>query len=102
MRIRERDLAIPALRAAADKPDGYILTSELIIALEEHFQPDGEDAEILEGRDDTKFSQKVRNLVSHRDGQYTIFAKGYAEYIKNENGIKITDTGRAFLFQVPE
>ena len=100
MPIRERDLAIPALRAAADKPNGEISTSDLIVELEALLQPEGSDAEILDGRNDTKFSQKVRNLISHRDGQQTMFAKGYADY--TGDGIKITAAGRIFLSQVPD
>jgi len=98
-RIRERDLIIPALKAAASRPDGYISTSDLVTALEEEFEPDGQDAEILEGRQDTYFSQKVRNLVSHRNTVTSLFTKGYAEY--TGNGIRITEAGRAFLAQVP-
>ena len=101
MRIRERDLTIPALRAAATKKDGYISTTELIKVLEAEFEPEGEDAEILKNRNDIKFSQKVRNLVSHRESPDSIFAKGYAEYDEKGKGLKITDKGRAFLAQVP-
>jgi|SRR5271154_3146142 hypothetical protein len=102
MRIHERDLAIPALRAASEQPNGYISTTDLIEHLEEYFQPEGEDAKILEGRHDSKFSQIVRNLVSHRGGQNTIFAKGYAEYVEEGKGIQITEKGRLFIAQVPE
>lgn len=100
MRIKERDLALPALRIANLSPSGYIATSDLIIALEHEFAPSGEDAEILDGRHDTKFSQKVRNLVSHRTSTTSIFAKGYATYV--EDGLHITDAGRAFVNQAPE
>lgn len=102
MRIRERDLAVPALRTAGARPDGFITTADLITTLEADFEPEGDDAEILEGRQDSKFSQIVRNLVSHRDSPTSIFAKGYAEYVEEERGIRITDAGRAFLSQVPE
>ncbi len=98
-RIRERDLVIPALRGAIEK-GGYIATSDLITYLEGVFEPDGDDAKILDGRHDTHFSQKVRNLISHRDGRTSMFKRGYAEYIKE--GIQITDAGRIFLSQVPE
>jgi hypothetical protein len=102
MRIHERDLVIPALRAAAERPDGFISTADLIQWLEEYFQPEGEDAAILGGRNDSKFSQIVRNLVSHRGGQNTMFAKEYAEYVEEGKGIRITETGRLFIAQVPE
>jgi hypothetical protein len=99
-RIRERDLIIPALRAAAARPGGYISTSDLIQVLEDEFQPEGRDAEILDGRHDSHFSQKVRNLVSHRESSTSMFKKAYAEY--TGDGIRITETGRQFLAQVPE
>lgn len=100
VRVRERDLIIPTLRLAAAKPNGEISTSDLINELAEVFQPEGTDAEILEGRNDTYFSQKVRNLVSHRDTRTSMFTKGYAEY--TGNGIKITEAGRAFLETLPD
>ena len=97
-RIKERDLVVPALKAALAR-GGFISTSQLISALEAEFEPDGRDAEILDGRQDTHFSQKVRNLVSHRESSTSMFKKGYAEY--TGEGIKITDAGRRFLDQVP-
>jgi len=42
-----------------------IRTSSLIDRVREEMRPDGEDLEILAGRNDDKFSQKVRNLKSH-------------------------------------
>jgi hypothetical protein len=99
-RIRERDLHIPALRAAAAKPGGFISTTDLIAELEQEFEPDGEDADILHGRADTKFSQKVRNLISHKNTSTSIFTKGHATYENVNEGIRITDAGRALLAQM--
>jgi hypothetical protein len=100
VRIREKELAISALRMVYRHPSGEILTSELVLALTEWFEPEGEDAEILEGRHDTKFSQKVRNLVSHREGKHTMFTLGYADY--TGDGIKITELGRNFVRSLPD
>lgn len=102
VRIRERDLIIPALRAAAGRPNGEITTSDLIDVLTAEFQPEGQDAQILDGRKDTYFSQKVRNLVSHKESFTSMFAKGYAVHVPESESIRITDAGRAFLDQVPE
>jgi len=99
-RIREKHVRIPALRAMAARPSGRISTSELIAALENQFKPAGEDAAILENRHDTKFSQIVRNLKSHRTASTNIFARGYAE--DAGNGFKITPAGREFLAKLPE
>lgn len=76
--------------------------TDLIGEMEAHFQPVGEDAQIIDGRHDTKFSQKVRNLVSHREGGASMFTKGYAIYHPESESIEITDEGRAFLDQVPD
>lgn len=94
-RIRESDLVAPALRLAAERKDGFISTADLIPALEELFQPNGRDADILDGRSDTVFSQKVRNLISHRKTNF--IAAGYAEYDEERKGIVITPNGRALL-----
>ncbi len=100
-RVRERDLVIPALRAAAAN-GGEIATSQLIEVLTEEFEPSGTDAEILDGRHDTYFSQKVRNLISHREAGTSMFTMGYAEYHAPSESIRITDAGNKFLAQVPE
>lgn len=63
VRITEPDLILPALKVILHQPG--IATSELIEELRIIFNPTGEDAEILKGRKDDKFSQIVRNLVSH-------------------------------------
>lgn len=90
-RISESDLVLPALLFISQNPG--ISTSELIDSLEIAFRPTGEDAELLEGRSDTKFSQKVRNLVSH----HTIDQEGdgFTKYERRRgNGYHwITDVG---------
>jgi hypothetical protein len=52
------------------------------------------------GRHDTKFSQKVRNLIPHREGKKTIFSLGCAEY--TGDGIRITEVGRSFISALPD
>ena len=42
-----------------------IRTSELIDEARAQMKPDGEDLDILDNRNDDKFSQKVRNIKSH-------------------------------------
>lgn len=88
-RVSEPELVVPALRAMAARPNGFISTSDLIGELEVIFQPSGKDAEIIPERADTYFSQKVRNLVSHR----TLTKGGVAKYDKNRRGYQITDVG---------
>src|SRR5688572_4147560 len=99
VRIQESELYVPTLRATAAR-GGYISTSDLIDVLTEHFQPDGQDAEILDGRSDSYFSQKVRNLVSHRESGTSMFTRGHATY--TGDGIQLTEAGYALLAQLPE
>ena len=93
-RIPEQTIAQEALKLLAAAPGGFMTTSDLIAALNKQFDPEGEDAEILEGRSDTRFSQKVRNLVSHRSGGGGLETNGYAIYDKGKRGFTITDEGR--------
>jgi hypothetical protein len=74
-RIPESELILPSLFLMKVN-SGHITTEELIPQLREIMKPTGEDVEILSGRSDDKFSQKVRNLKSH--GTFERF--GYAEY----------------------
>ncbi len=46
---------------------GSITTTELIEVLVIEMKPSGDDLLINKNRNDTKFSQKVRNMVSHRE-----------------------------------
>lgn len=93
--IAESDLVMPSLRLASSRPGGEIKTSDLIKELTDLFNPSDKDAEIIPGRNDTYFSQKVRNLISHRDQETSFISNGYAEY--TGDGIRITDAGRTLL-----
>lgn len=64
MRYAESDLVSPTLEILAEYSDG-VDTSFLIKELTNRLNPEGQDMEILPGRQDTYFSQKVRNLKSH-------------------------------------
>lgn len=59
----ERQIAVVALDIIRLYPG--IRTSQLIEKVRQEMKPTGEDLEILNDRDDDKFSQKVRNLKSH-------------------------------------
>ena len=89
-RISENQLIIPSLKVFSRRKEGTT-TSELIEILTEIMQPKGKDAEIIPGRNDTYFSQKVRNLRSHS----TFERDNLAEY-KNEK-YYITEKGLDFL-----
>ncbi len=81
------------------QPEGFISTTDLIAGLEEIFEPSGQDATILDGRSDTYFSQKVRNLISHRSSTSSFIYNGFAEYDEQRRGLRITDKGRTLLAQ---
>lgn len=96
-RISEKDIIGPALDFLNDAPNGFLTTSDLVVALENKLSLQGEDAEILANRSDTRFSQIVRNLVSHRKSATNLIGAGYAKYDKARGGLEITDNGRLFL-----
>ncbi|MDR1022654.1 MAG: hypothetical protein LBL94_05220 [Prevotellaceae bacterium] len=81
-RVTEIELILPSLYLMSLN-NGVITTSELIQKLRDIMKPAGEDLRILAGRNDDKFSQKVRNLIAHR----TFERFGYAEYDAGQIGI---------------
>lgn len=98
-RIKEADTYLPVLELLDGAPDGFLKTSELIFALDGgYFKVEGEDADILEGRSDTKFSQIVRNIVSHKTSPKNLIGMGFAEYDKAKRGLRVTKEGRLHLY----
>jgi hypothetical protein len=88
----ERDLVLPALVLLEQQAAGLTTTqmiNELVVVL----NPDGADVRILAGRRDTHFSQKVRNLVSHR----TLERGGLETYDARRAHHAITPTGRRYV-----
>lgn len=94
MPISERELVIPALNIMA-RFDGEISTSTLIQELRSILKPSDHDATILEGRNDDIFSQKVRNLRSHK----TLEKPGLATYTsRGRQGYwSITEIGKRLV-----
>jgi hypothetical protein len=94
-RISEEELIVPALKVMNSSINGTVSTSDLINELTATIKPTGEDMAILNNRNDTKFSQKVRNLKSHN----TITKLGLATFTPNSTSgtFTITDDGRAYL-----
>ena len=89
----ESELIPVALKIILDKSNG-IATKDLIIELRNLMNPSGEDLEILSNRNDDKFSQKVRNIKSHK----TLENKGYAKFYDDK--FFITEKGIKFLNEV--
>jgi hypothetical protein len=94
-RISERELVLPTLRLLDRGTRGWVATSTLIERLTELFGPSGQDAEILDDRSDTYFSQKVRNMISRRNQPSSFIHQGLAEY--EQHGLRISDLGRTTL-----
>jgi hypothetical protein len=89
-RISERELVLPTLRLLDDGNGGWMATSDIIEHLTERFAPSGQGAE---GRSDAYFSQKVRNMISHRDQPSSFIHRGLAHY--ERHGLRISDQGRS-------
>lgn len=90
-RITESQLVLPALYLMSKSERGFISTSELIARLTAIMHPTGIDAQILSGRTDTYFSQKVRNLKSHDTLVRQNYATNYAD------GFQISPKGVAYV-----
>ena len=90
-RITERELILPALYIMKKEINEEITTSELIKKLENLIEIDEEDKGIIQGRKDSYFTQKVRNLKSHN----TLVKKDYATYTNGK--FKITRRGKSYL-----
>lgn len=96
---KEKDLILPALHCIQAR--GSTSTSDLIRDLTALLRPGGHDAQIIANRKDTYFSQKVRNLVSHRDGngmrewtnftggRYTLTAAGRTLLEENREAVEL-------------
>ncbi len=95
--IQESDLVVPTLMFLTTQPDGVARTSDIIAYMEERFQSTGVDAETLKGRKASRFSQIVRNMISHRDGMHSFIRNGYADYLNVPRGLRITNKGRRLL-----
>ena len=84
----EKDLIIPALKIISEQTSG-IMTTELISRLRTELSPSGDDVKQLKGRNDDAFSQKVRNLISH---------KKISKYVDvNDDRMFINDLGLTFI-----
>ena len=88
----EHELIVPSLKIISKNKDG-IDTKKLIDELRKLLKPNGEDILVLSNRADDKFSQKVRNLKSHR----SLEKKGLAKF--NNNRYLITEDGVIYLNQ---
>ncbi|AVZ28803.1 DNA-damage-inducible protein D (plasmid) [Zymomonas mobilis subsp. mobilis] len=90
-----KDLWKYALLAMSVQPNGEITTHALISALPEYIALSDEHLATNESRKDSKFSQIVRNLKSHKTSKSNFIYQGYAKATKG--GFKITRRGIEFV-----
>lgn len=89
------DLWKYALLVMATRDDGFITTTELIAELSKYITIPDEHIDVFRSRRDSKFSQLVRNLKSHRNSYTNFIFRGYAENVPD--GFLITQRGREFV-----
>ncbi len=120
--ITEGDLVVPTILILAKQAslDEGVSISELDPFLRSVLNPAGHDLEIIENRKDDYFSQKVRNLVSHRkldklglaiyrkiwgEGRYFITQKGklFADLYADEHNSSLAMlTSRQMILPIKE
>ena len=98
-RISKKEILDETLKLLAKQRDKTLTTSELINLLTTEFEPAGKDSEIIQGRSDTYFSQKVRNIISHRNEDNGIVTRGLASYSKSNRpgSLTITPQGESYI-----
>ena len=89
------DLWKYALLIMSVAPGGEISTSELIDRVPEFIRLSDDHKAANASRKDSKFSQIVRNLKSHKNTKTNFIFQGYAEDVRG--GFKITPNGFAFV-----
>lgn len=89
------DLWKYALLIMAVRPEGRISTSEMIAEMLSYIQISNKYVTADASRKDSKFSQLVRNLKSHRTTKTNFIYQGYAQDIPG--GFQITRKGSDFV-----
>lgn len=92
--LRE-DLWKYALLIISVRPNGEISTADLIAEMPSYIHLSDDHTAANASRKDSKFSQLVRNLKSHKTSKTNFIYQGYAEDIPG--GFRITDKGLAFV-----
>ena len=95
MRYTEEQVRVEALKELLIAPGCRLSTTQLIDHLSSKLSLQGKDAQIAHGRSDTYFSQKVCNLVSHRNQSTGLQARGLADYDNKDETWTLTKQGRS-------
>ncbi|MBB6427036.1 DNA damage-inducible protein D [Sphingopyxis sp. JAI128] len=91
------DLWKYALLIMSVRPNGEISTTDLINEMPNYVNLSEEHTAANASRKDSKFSQLVRNLKSHKTAKTNLIYQGYAEDIRG--GFKITPKGMAYVME---
>ena len=95
MTYKEEDIRKEAMRELLRAPGQTLTTTQLIERLSNRLVLVGRDAEIAINRSDTYFSQKVRNLVCHRNQSTGLQCRGLADYDALSESWTLTKAGRS-------
>lgn len=91
----QSDLVLPALRLLRDHPSG-LTTTQLIQLLTQELRPSGRDLESYPPRQDTIFSQTVRNLLG---SHHFLDSRGLATCGGSRQAWTITQEGLNYLLE---
>ena len=94
-KLGEKDLTLPTLYLLYTRGD--MNTSELKDEIINLINPGGENLDPLVNRADTKITQIIRNIISHKDTTTNIIYKGLVEYSDITGILSITEKGVAYL-----
>lgn len=95
MTYTEAQIRIEAMKELLKVPGQTLTTTQLISRLSKKLSPTGKDADLARNRSDTYFSQKVRNLVCHRNQSTGLQARGLADYDALSESWTLTKMGRS-------
>jgi len=97
--IHELDLRHEALKMLDSQPNGTLTTARLRKLLEEKLRRSTgpEDTKILKDRLDNALSQRVRNMISHRNASTGLEKRGLVTYCSWSHSMTITDAGRLLV-----
>ena len=90
-----QDLWKYALLVMSMRPNGETTTRELIELIPQYLSLSAEQLAHNSSRKDSKFSQIVRNLKSHKKSKSNFICQGYADDIRG--GFRITEKGLNFV-----
>ncbi len=94
-RLFEKDLTLPVLYVLSKYGD--VDTSALINLLLSILNPVNENLTPLRNRNDTKITQIIRNIVSHRDSEHNIINMGLVHYNEHTRILSLTEAGGQFF-----